>query len=180
MLQAEYSLRVYERISGGKPESESSALRSSLELDLPNALRKMAQLAIPTAYRNLLENDYALAISGASASFGANTDLLPESIKACNRITHTSVTLPFRILDSVDDLPFAGAVSYSILGFAAVGALGVEFRYAAAVLTGTLNVRAIKVPTLTSLAASTAAQTLEDRLIDAGAMLAMMKGAVGQ
>lgn len=175
MDQATYSLRVYERISGGKPESESPVLRSAIELDLPNALRKMAQMSIASDWRGLLEVDYALTISGLTAPFGSNTDLLAESIKVCNKITHASVAVPFRIVDSVDDLPFAGAVSYSTYGFAAVGASGIEYRYPADTLTGALNVRAVKVPTLVSLAASTSQQVLEDHLIDAGALLALMK-----
>lgn len=186
MNAAEYSLRTYQRISGGKPESEASALRSSIELDLPEALRKLAQMSIGTGWQSLLENDYALTISGSSASFGTNTDLLPESIKSCDRITHPSVLqsagvlLPFRILDSVDDLAFAGAVPYSPFAYAAVGASAVEFRCVGANLTGALTVRAVKIPTLATLATSTAQQTLEDRLIDAGAILALMKGQAGQ
>lgn len=182
MNAAEYSLRVFERISGGHAENDAPALRSAIELDLPEALRKLAQMSIGTSWQSLLENDYALTIAGSSASFGTNTDLLPESIKACGKITHTSVLqsagvlLPFRILDSVDDLSFEGAVSYSPFAFAAVGLSAVEFRYAGGTLTSVLTVRAIKVPTLVSIAASTAQQTLEDRLIDAGAILALMKG----
>lgn len=177
MNASEYSLRVYERISGGMPEGESPALRSSLELDLPNALRKMAQMSINADWRALLENDYALTISGLAAPFGSNTDMLVESIKVCNKITHASVTMPFRILDSVDDLPFAGGVTYSTYGFAAVGASKIEFRYPAGTLSGTLTVRCVKVPTLASIVASPSQLVLEDHLIDAGALLAMMKTA---
>lgn len=136
----------------------------------------MAQMSVNSDWRSLLEFDYALTISGLTAPFGSNTDLLAESIKACNKITHSSVAVPFRILESVDDLPFAGAVSFSTYGFAAVGTLGIEYRYPAGALTGLLNCRAVKVPTLASLAASTAAQVLEDHLIDAGALLTVMRG----
>jgi hypothetical protein len=155
---------------------DSGDIRDSL-LD---SLKKLARLAILSPWRSLLENNYDLTISGRSASFAANTDLLPESIKECNHITHasvvvpgTSIPLPFRILDDVSDLDFTASVTQSLFAFAAVGASAVEFRYSSA-LTGTLTVRAVKIPTLVSLASQ---PQLEDVLIDIGVGQAMKQAA---
>lgn len=119
---------------------------------LPQACKMLARLGISAPWGKHLEHDYSLAISGTVASFASETDLLADSIKSCNHITHpsvvkpsTAVPLPFRIQDDVADLDFAGAGTQSLFAFAAVSNVAVEFRYSSA-LTGNLTVRAIRTP----------------------------------
>ena len=121
---------------------------------LTDALRALARASLNAGWRDLLENDYALTISGRTATFSAQPDLLPEGIKACDHITHTSVVvpstsnpLPFRIVDTVNELDFAAAVPQTLFAFAAVGASAVEIRYSSG-LAGTLTVRSVRIPTV--------------------------------
>lgn len=166
-----YVDNVFYRIGKGAPEEQAGIWRTSIEASLPDALKKLAQVAVGSEWRSLLENDYSLTISGSSASFSAQTDLLPESIKVCNHITHSSVANRFRILDQVTDLDYAASISDSILAFAAIGANAVHFRYPAGSLTGTLTVRAVKIPTLGTLP-----NQLDDRLVDVGVSLFLAPG----
>lgn len=145
---------------------------------LPTALKQLAVLSLSADWRPLLENDYALTIAVRSASFAAQTDLLPESIKVCDHIVHTgvivpggAVPLPFRILERVTDLDFAGAVPQTLFAFAAVGLSAVEFRYSSA-LAGTLTVRAVKIPTI-----ATVPLQLEDLLIEIGIQMSPQRAA---
>lgn len=148
MTEAEAVAKAYRIARKRGLDLDSADLREHV----PGAARKLARLSLDADWREHLENDYALTISGRSASFTAQTDLLSDSIKVCNRITHpdvlkpdTTELLPFRILDHVDDLDFASSISQSLFAFAAVGASAVEFRYAASLAT-TLTVRAVRIP----------------------------------
>lgn len=165
-----YVERVFQRVSSGNPQAEVKVYRWAIQATVEDALQELARSVCRTGKHHLLENVYSLTISGSSADFSASTDLLPESIKLCNDIQHASVAQAFEIKDSVGDLNFENAISDSILGYAAVGDTKVYFKHPPGALTGSLLVRAVKIPTLANIP-----EPLEGELINIGAQLAIAK-----
>lgn len=186
MDEPTYSLRVFELISGGKPDAQSSALESAIQLGLPDALRDLANDAVAqpnVAWREHLENDYALTISSGVASFSAETDLLASSIRICDSVTHPSVVdgaakvLPFIAKDTRLAMRLAASKPDSLFGYYFIGTSAVEVMHPTIALTTTLTVRAVKIPILSTLKTQ-----LDNLLIAAGArraLLTMQKAASG-
>lgn len=155
---------------------------------IPQACKAFARSALQpqnAAWRSQLENDYTLAISGTSASFAAEIDLLSDSIIICDHITHPSVLkpgtallMPFRIFDRVSDLDYAAPISQTLLAFAAVSKVAIEFRYGSA-LTGNLTARAVRSPKVngSTFAIDNLPTTLEDLFIETVLALTMKAAA---
>lgn len=169
MIENEYIERVFRRVAEGNPQAKMGVYRNAIQATKDDARHKFAQLMIGRPEQSLLENDYALTITGTNAAFGANTDLLPESIIAADNVRHSSVAKKFKPVATSSDLDFVAVIPGMPFGFYHVGKSGVDFAYSSA-LVGTLTVRAIKVPTLALVPAQ-----LEHYLIDIGTGLAINK-----
>lgn len=181
MTESEFVQRVRELARSRGATLDPGDIRDSL----PDVLKSVARMSLTADWRQLLENDYALTIVGRTASFAAQTDLLPDGIKVCDHITHSSVVspgtaipLPFRILDKVSDLDFATAVTQTLFAFAAIGVSAVEFRYSST-LTGTLNVRSVRIPRVnaSTFVIENLPTQLDGILIETGVLTSVQKAA---
>jgi len=83
MNASDYSLHVFEVISGGKPDSVSPALRSSIELGLPEALSELAGRVYRSGRRAILEKTYSGTLTSGAVDLtaGAFADLWFVSLK---------------------------------------------------------------------------------------------------
>lgn len=171
MTRDDYADAVFYRASRGNPEIVAKVYRTAAQSNLPDALKKLAQMSVLAGWRSLLEVDYALTLTALFAPFGANTDLLPESIQACDDVSHVSVTQKFKPVMRRSDLGFEIAVPDCPYGFYYVSKSGIDIAYALLTLTGTLTVRAVKVPTVVTNVITNLDARLEDRLVDVGMSL---------
>lgn len=175
LTAATYAEKVFYRVSQGNPEADAGIYRTAIVATMSDAITETCIASLDTDWRADLEHDYTLTITAGVASFAAATDLLPQSIIPCNRITHSSITgpgtalLPLRIVDSTLEMRLQ-AVPDATFGCAYVGATAVESFYRGAVLTGSLIVRAIQIPAITAWPVA-----LEPQLIEVGAQLAIAK-----
>ena len=124
MNASEYALRVFEAISGGKPDSQSPALRSAIELALPDTLNELAERVYASPRRAVLEKTYTGAlVSGAiDLTAGGFADLWHTSLKTAYATYPVSGGTPIEIEfyeNSRDiDLPgVAGVYRGSLRGF---------------------------------------------------------------
>src|SRR5258708_5509614 len=98
------------------------------------ARNRAAREAFRSGFRALTEKVYNLTLDAAGrADFSAQTDLLPESIPACNDVQHATVNaavgLAFDLVASVSALKAVRSASQ--LAYAAVGDSAVYTRYPA-------------------------------------------------
>jgi hypothetical protein len=83
MNVGEYVQRVFQVISGGKPDAESPVLRSAIERDLANTLQELAdEIYKDPARRRHLQKHYSAAYASGIIDLSASpfTDLLFDSI----------------------------------------------------------------------------------------------------
>lgn len=170
MVIDDYVEEVYKLIGSGKSEKESGIYRNAIQLGVGDALQAYAMASIMQPWRPMLEDDYTLAITSKLATFGANADILAESILICDHVVHANVTPRFKPVTRLSDLEFAIAISGMPFGFYCPTKFGVYIDHATATLTGNLTVRAVKIPALSAVKAQT-----EIHLIQAGATLMLKK-----
>lgn len=111
MNAAEYALRVYQAISGGKAEADSPALRSAIELGLPDTLNEVAERVYNSPRRAILEKTYTGSlVSGAiDLSVGAFADLWYTSIKtAYSTYPVSNGVIPIEFYENPRDIDLPG------------------------------------------------------------------------
>lgn len=171
MTADEYINRVFYRVSRGNPQRESSIYRAAIQATKDDARHKYALMSIGKGYHNQLEFDFPLSLTNNHATFGTYTDIIPESIPICDGVRHGSVSYKLKPVDRLSDLEAEAAIPNSPFGFYYPSLVGVDVAYGTAVLTGTLTVRAVRVPSFgTAIPVNT-----EHHLIDIGSVLAIAR-----